>query len=124
MGACIIEKHLTISRQLKGPDSAFSLEPNEFREMVEAVRVAHKAMGVAKLQANESEARSRVFRRSLFVVNDVKKGEAFTVETVRSIRPAHGLHPRHLPEIVGRLAACDIAKGTPLSWDLVVGGRR
>lgn len=124
LGACIVEKHLTTSRQLKGPDSAFSLEPQEFREMVDAIRVAHKAMGVAKFHADDSEGRSRMFRRSLFVVNDVKKGEAFTVETVRSIRPAHGLHPRHLPEIVGRLAACDIAKGTPLSWDLVVGGRR
>jgi N-acetylneuraminate synthase len=123
MGACIIEKHLTISRQLKGPDSAFSLEPQEFREMVDAVRTAHKAMGVTEFHTSDSEARSRVFRRSLFVVNDVKKGEAFTVETVRSIRPARGLHPRHLPEIVGRLAACDIAKGTPLSWDLVAGGR-
>ncbi len=119
VGASIIEKHLTTSRQLKGPDSAFSLEPQEFREMVDAVRIAEKAMGAEGFHASDSEAGSRSFRRSLFVVEDVKKGAAFTAQNVRSIRPANGLHPRHFSEIMGRHAACDIASGTPLAWKLV-----
>jgi pseudaminic acid synthase len=119
VGACIIEKHLTLSRSEPGPDSAFSLEPNEFKSMVEAVRVAEKALGEVHFGFSEREASSRVFRRSLFVVHDVKRGEPFTAENVRSVRPAHGLHTRHLPEILGQRAACDIERGTPLSWELV-----
>jgi pseudaminic acid synthase len=119
LGACIIEKHLTLSRSDTGPDSAFSLEPHEFRAMVESVRVAEKALGDVRFGAGAKETGSRVFRRSLFVVEDVKQGQAFTVSNVRSIRPGHGLHTRHLPEILGQRAACDIARGTPMSWDLV-----
>jgi len=119
LGACIIEKHITLSRSEPGPDSSFSLEPSEFKAMVEAVRVAEKALGEVHFGVSEKEATSRVFRRSLFVVMDVKRGELFTPENVRSIRPGHGLHPRHLPEVLGRTAASDIARGTPLRWDLV-----
>ncbi len=119
LGACIIEKHLTLSRSDSGPDSAFSLEPHEFKAMVESVRVAEKALGGVGFGAGAREAGSRVFRRSLFVVEEVKQGEPFTARNVRSIRPAHGLHTRHLPEILGQRAACDIERGTPLSWDLV-----
>jgi pseudaminic acid synthase len=119
LGACIIEKHLTLSRSEPGPDSAFSLEPQEFKAMVDAVRVAEKALGEVHFGVSEKEASSRVFRRSLFVVKDVKRGEEFSAENVRSIRPGHGLHTRHLMEIVGQRAACDIERGTPLSWDLV-----
>lgn len=119
LGACMIEKHLTTSRQLKGPDSAFSLEPQEFRAMVDAVRGAAKAMGTAEFRADDLEAKSRTFRRSLFVVQDMKKGDIFTTENVRSIRPAQGLHPRCLAEIEGQRAARDIARGTPLAWELV-----
>ena len=121
IGACIIEKHLTLSRADHGPDSAFSLEPDEFRAMVDAVRFAEKALGVAHFGPSVPEQASLVFRRSLFVVEDVKGGEAFTSKNVRSIRPAHGLHTRHLPAILGRRAVCDIERGTPLSWDLVSG---
>ena len=120
VGASIIEKHLTISRELLGPDSAFSLVPHEFREMVDAVRIAEKAMGAKGFHASDSEAGSRSFRRSLFVVKDLKKGATFSAENVRSIRPAHGLHPRYFGEIVGRHAACDISRGTPLAWKLVM----
>jgi pseudaminic acid synthase len=120
LGACIIEKHFTLSRSLKGPDSAFSLEPAEFKTMVEAVRVAEKALGEIHFGLTESERGSRVFRRSLFVVQAVRQGETFNEENVRSIRPGHGLHTRHLRQIVGQRAACDIERGTPLSWDLVV----
>jgi N-acetylneuraminate synthase len=119
LGACIIEKHLTLSRSNIGPDSAFSLEPREFRAMVESVRVAEKALGDVCFGAGAKEAGSRVFRRSLFVVEDVKQGESFTVRNVRSIRPGHGLHTRHLPEILGQRAARDIERGTPMTWDLV-----
>jgi N-acetylneuraminate synthase len=119
LGACVIEKHLTLSRSEPGPDSPFSLEPHEFRAMVDAVRIAEKALGEVNFGIGAKETSSRVFRRSLFVVQDVKRGEVFTAENVRSIRPGHGLHTRHLPEVLGRNAARDIERGTPLSWDLV-----
>lgn len=119
LGACIIEKHLTLSRSQPGPDSAFSLEPHEFKAMIDAVRVAEKALGRVQFECSPKEASSRVFRRSLFVVQDVKRGEPFTAENVRSIRPGHGLHTRHLSEVLGRHAIRDIERGTPLKWDLV-----
>jgi N-acetylneuraminate synthase len=119
LGACIIEKHLTLSRSEPGPDSAFSLEPHEFKAMVDAVRVAEKALGTIHFGASAKETTSRVFRRSLFVVQNVKRGELFTTENIRSIRPGYGLHTRYLTEVLGRHAACDIERGTPLGWDLV-----
>ena len=119
LGACIIEKHFTLSRALKGPDSAFSLEPPEFKEMVEAIRVAEKSLGKIHFGLTGSEQSSRVFRRSLFVVQPVRQGDTFSEANVRSIRPGHGLHTRHLPQIVGKHASRDIERGTPLSWDLV-----
>jgi pseudaminic acid synthase len=119
LGACIIEKHLTLSRSEPGPDSAFSLEPYEFKAMVDAVRVAEKALGEVHFGFSEKEASSRMFRRSLFVVQDVRRGDLFTADNVRSIRPGHGLHTRHFDEVLGRHAARDIERGTPLSWDLV-----
>lgn len=119
LGACIIEKHLTLSRSIPGPDSAFSLEPHEFRDMVEAVRTAEKALGGVRYGLSPKEEKSRVFRRSLFVVKDVRRGELFTEENVRSIRPGYGLHPRHLKDVLGRRAAKDIACGTPLEWSMV-----
>lgn len=119
LGACIIEKHLTLSRSEPGPDSAFSLEPQEFKQMVDAVRTAQKALGGVHFGVSEKEASSRVFRRSLYAVQDIKRGELFTTANVRSIRPAHGLHTRHLHEILGRRAACDLARGTPLTWEAV-----
>jgi len=120
LGACIVEKHFTLSRDIPGPDSAFSLEPHEFKAMVEAIRTVEKALGEVHYGVNEREAKSRVFRRSLFVVKDMKTGEVFTEENVRSIRPEYGLPPKYLPEILGRRAARDIEKGTPLRWNLVM----
>jgi pseudaminic acid synthase len=119
LGACILEKHLTLSRSEPGPDSAFSLEPQEFKAMVEAVRVTEKALGEIHFGVSAKEANVQIFRRSLFVVQDVKCGETFTRQNVRSIRPGHGLHTRHLAEILGQPATRDIERGTPLSWDLV-----
>jgi len=119
LGACIVEKHFTLSRDIPGPDSAFSLEPHEFKAMVEAIRTAEKALGEVRYELGKQEAKSRVFRRSLFVVKDMKAGEVFTEENVRSIRPGYGLPPKFLKEVLGRRAACDIKKGTPLKWRLI-----
>jgi N-acetylneuraminate synthase len=119
LGACIIEKHLTLSRSVKGPDSDYSLEPFEFKTMVEAVRATEKALGKIHYGMTSQEAQSIVFRRSLFVVKDMKLGETFTKENVRSIRPGYGLPPKYLKDVLGRTAARDIAGGTPLDWRLV-----
>lgn len=118
LGACIVEKHFTLSRAIPGPDSAFSLEPQEFDEMVRDIRVTERALGQVCYEVTEQELASRDLRRSLFVVRDVEAGEMFTAENVRSIRPGHGLHPRHLGEVIGRRASRDIERGTPLAWDL------
>jgi len=120
LGACIIEKHLCLSRSDGGPDSAFSLEPQEFKAMVDAVRVAEKALGSVRFSPGVQEQNGLKFRRSLFVVDNVGRGDVFTNSNVRSIRPADGLHPRHLNEVLGQRAACDIERGTPLRWNLVV----
>ncbi len=119
LGACIIEKHITLSRTLKGPDSEFSLEPQEFKAMVEAIRTTERALGGVHFGASAQEASSLVFRRSLFVVEDLRRGEEFTARNVRSIRPAQGLHTRHLPQVLGKRASRDIPRGTPFDWDLV-----
>lgn len=119
LGACMIEKHFTLSRRVPGPDSAFSLEPEEFKTMVAAIRTAEKALGEVRYEVSQAEAGSRVFRRSLFVVKDIKAGEVFTEDNIRSIRPGSGLHPRHIREILGRQAARDIQRGTPLGWDMI-----
>lgn len=119
LGACIIEKHLTLSRAAGGPDSAFSLEPGEFKTMVDAVREAEKALGEVHYGVSEAEAKSRVFRRSLFVVKDIKRGQQFNRDNVRSIRPGFGLHTRYLEDILRRRASRDVARGTPLTWDLI-----
>ena len=120
LGACIIEKHFTLSRSIPSPDSAFSLEPEEFKTMVEAIRTAEKALGEVRYEIGRQEAKSLVFRRSLFAVKDIRAGEELTEENVRSIRPGHGMHPRHLRDILGRRAAQDIQRGTPLDWKLII----
>ena len=119
LGACIIEKHFTLSRDLPSLDGAFSLEPDEFRNMVEAIRNIEKALGEINYEMTKKQKVSRIFRRSLFVVKDILKGEIFTEENVRSIRPGNGLHTRYLEKIIGRKASAEIRRGTPLTWDLV-----
>jgi len=121
LGACIIEKHFTLSRRIPGPDSAFSLEPYEFKKMVDAVRITEKALGKVNYDQRGQEVEIREFRRSLFLVQDMKAGQKFTFENVRSIRPGHGLHTRYFEEVIGRHATRDIRRGTPLSWDLIGG---
>ena len=119
LGACIIEKHFTLSRDEKGPDSAFSMEPNEFKAMVEAIRTVERALGKISYEATSQEISSRVFRRSLFVVKDMKAGDVFTKENVRSIRPGYGLPPKYLKNILGCQTMRDIIAGTPLEFSFL-----
>ncbi len=119
LGARIIEKHFTLSRADGGPDAAFSLEPDELRALTEGCRNAFDALGSVDYGCKPSEAATRIFRRSLYAVRDIAAGEALTPDNVRSIRPAYGLAPKHLDRILGRKARTDIARGTPLAWDLI-----
>lgn len=119
LGACIVEKHFTLSRAVPGPDSVFSLEPHEFAAMVEAIRTSEKALGTVNYGTSSEESRSLMFRRSLFVVQDMKASEVFSAENVRSIRPGYGLPPKFLKEVLGRRASKDIKKGTPVDWSLM-----
>lgn len=119
LGAKIIEKHLTLSRKDGGPDYAFSLEPKELKQLVKTIREIEKAIGKPIYSPDKREAENVVFRRSLFVVANIKKGAKFTHENVRCIRPGYGLHPKYLNETVGKIARKGISRGTPLSWDLI-----
>ena len=119
LGACIVEKHLTLDRSAGGPDSSFSLEPQEFKEMVRSVRLAEQITGVVHYGTTDADRNNRAFRRSLFVIRDIEAGEAFTPENVRSIRPGHGLEPLHFPTILGRTATEGLKRGTPLLWKYV-----
>lgn len=117
LGATIIEKHFVLDRSKGGPDSAFSMEPQEFAEMVKAVREAEKALGTINYAITE-QTKGR--RRSLFIVKDIKKGEKFTSDNIRSIRPGAGLAPIHYSEVLGRIANRNLSKGEPLSWDMLL----
>lgn len=119
-GACIVEKHITLSRADGGPDSGFSMEAHEFAEMVKKIRDTERVMGSVTFHGEMGEKSNRVLRRSIFVVEDIHAGEPFTRANIRIIRPGHGLAPRHFDEILGRRAACDIARGTPLTWNSIL----
>lgn len=119
LGACIIEKHLTLNRSEGGPDSGFSLEPAEFKELAESIRQVEKAIGRPYYKLTTREKQFSVYRRSLFVVKDIKKGEIFSKNNIRSIRPGYGLSPKYFDSVVGRHAKIDIKSGTPLSWRLI-----
>lgn len=119
LGAKIVEKHFILDRNLGGPDSKFSLEPQEFKTMVNAIREVEKALGVVSYELTDKMKRSREFSRSLFVVDDIQEGELFTEKNVRSIRPGFGLHPRYLNYVLGKQAIKSIDKGTPLDWNHV-----
>ena len=123
LGAKIIEKHFTLSRADGGPDSKFSMEPHEFKEMVKNIRDLEKALGQVTYELTEQQRNSREHSRSLFVVKDMKKGEVFTKENVRSIRPGFGLEPKYINDILGKKAKQDIKKGTPMRWDFIEYGR-
>ncbi len=119
MGASVIERHLTVSRNVKSPDSEFSLEPDEFKEMVDAIRTVEKALGEVKYGPQGRESISKKYRRSLFIVEDMVQGDVINEKNVRSIRPSQGLKPDVFSEIIGRKVRENLKKGTALSWDLL-----
>lgn len=119
LGAKIIEKHLTLRRSDGGADSKFSMEPEEFKEMVDNIRIIEKALGTVNYDLTEKQKKSREHSRSLFIVKDVKEGEEFTSENIKSIRPGYGLETKYIKDIIGKKAAADIKKGTPMDWKLI-----
>ncbi len=121
MGAHVIEKHMTLKRADGGADSAFSMEPDEFKEMCENIRNIEQAIGRETWELSEKQGREREHSRSLFVTKDMKAGEIFTPENMRSIRPAFGLHTKYFEEILGKHALQDLEKGTPMSFSYVEG---
>lgn len=119
LGAKIIEKHFIIDRKIGGPDSEFSMEPREFKEMVNSIRQVEKALGKVSYELSPKIQKSREFSRSLFAVKDIKKGDILTENNVKSIRPAFGLSPKFLPEILGKKSKVDVKRGTPISFNLI-----
>jgi len=119
LGAVAIEKHFTLDRADGGPDAAFSLEPAEFASLVTTARIAWAALGTADDVRAPSEQGNRMFRRSIYAVTDIKKGDRLTHNSIRVIRPGFGLAPRHYDELIGRAASADIARGTPISWAVI-----
>lgn len=122
MGACLIEKHVTLARADGGVDSAFSLEPEELARLVRDTRIAHAALGAPAYRPTRSEEAGLKFRRSLYVVADIGAGEPLTQANIRSIRPSLGLPPKHLDVVLGRVAARDLKRGEPLAAEMIVGG--
>ena len=108
-----------MERSLGGPDAAFSMEPHEFKKMVETIRNTEKALGVVKYDLSEKAKANRAFSRSLFVVEDMKAGEILTVGNLRSIRPAGGLSPVEIDNLLGKKVNCDIKRGTPMKWKYI-----
>lgn len=119
LGAKVIEKHLTLKRSDGGPDEAFSMEPDEFAEMVKQIRNVEKALGKVTYELNERQIENREGSRSLFVVKDIQEGECFTEENVKSIRPGIGMHTKYYSDVLGKYAKCDLKKGTPMDWNYI-----
>ena len=119
LGAKIIEKHMTLNRAEGGPDAAFSMEPDEFKEMVDSIRALEKALGQVTYELTDKQKNSKEHARSLFVVKDIKKGESFTKDHVKSIRPGFGLATKYIGKVIGKRARYDIKKGTPVDWSLI-----
>jgi pseudaminic acid synthase len=117
LGAKIIEKHFILDRKLGGPDAKFSMEPEEFRAMVQSIRIVEKALGMVSYELSEKVKTNRIFARSLFVIKDIVAGEELTKENIRSIRPGNGLPPKFLNKILGKRSTINLSKGTPLSWE-------
>ena len=121
MGACIVEKHFTMDKAIGGADASFSLDASEFADLVQSIRTVEKCIGHVSYELTEKKKNSRKFSRSLFVTENVVAGEIITKENVRSIRPADGISPKYLNEIVGKKFSKDVSRGTPMSWDYVEG---
>ncbi|NJD03365.1 MAG: pseudaminic acid synthase [Ruminiclostridium sp.] len=121
IGAKIIEKHFCMSREIENPDSSFSMEPDEFKKMVEEIRVAERAIGEINYDVSEGEEKNRTFRKSIFVVKDIRKGDAFTEQNIRVIRPGYGLEPKYHEAVLGKKSTMDIGSGNPLKWEHIEG---
>jgi len=119
LGGSVIEKHFTLARADGGPDAAFSLEPDEFRALVKDCKQAWRALGMVRYGVKPSETENLTFRRSLYVVQDVRKGQPLSAASVRAIRPGHGLQTAHLNAVLGQVATRDLSRGEPLSWDMI-----
>lgn len=119
LGAEMVEKHFILDRRLGGPDAAFSMEPDEFKDMITAIRSVEKSLGKVDYSLSERTLQNRHFAKSLFVVEDVKEGDALTEENVKAIRPFNGLLPVHLKEVLGKKFVTSVERGTPLSLDLI-----
>lgn len=119
LGGTVIEKHFCLSRAEGGVDSAFSLEPHEFKMLVEETKRAYDALGEVQYGIQQAEKKSLNFKRSIYVVENIKKGEVFSEKNLRIIRPGDGLHPRFIGTIIGKESKIDIARGTPLQWDFI-----
>lgn len=119
LGVKMVEKHLTLRRKDGGPDGAFSMEPEEFKEMVDNIRILEKALGEPEYRLTAKQEKERSGSRSLFVVSDIKAGEKITPDNVRSIRPHYGLHTMYYEEVLGKTAVRDISRGTPLAWEMI-----
>jgi len=123
LGAMMVEKHFTLSKKVKSPDSFFSLEPQEFKELVSNIRIVEKAVGHVHYGPTKGEKEGKVFRRSLFAVRDIRKGEILSEENVRSIRPTFGLRPKYIKDVLGKRSRKSIRKGTPLDWEMFGRGK-
>ena len=123
LGANIIEKHFCLGREIENPDASFSMTPSEFREMVDTVRTVESSLGKVKYGVSNQEESSMVFRRSVFVVEDIKKGEEFTEKNTRVIRPGYGEKPKYITDILGKKAECDLERGTPFSFEQLGKGK-
>lgn len=119
VGACMVEKHFILDRKMGGPDAKFSLEPEEFKEMVKMIRDTEAALGEATYESTEKACEHRFLMRSIFAVEDIQKGEELTRRNIRVIRPGYGLHPKHYEELLGKVAKMKIKRGTPLEWRMV-----
>jgi len=119
LGACLIEKHFTLSRNDEGPDSAFSIEPHELKKLCQDTYDAWSALGSVGFNRPEAEAGNKKFRRSLYFVKDMKKGEAITTNHVRRIRPGFGIAPKYFDQIVGKIVSQDVERGTAVDWSLI-----
>ncbi len=119
LGAKVVEKHLTLSRADGGADAAFSMEPAEFKEMADNIRMIEKALGKVTYELTDKQKKSREHSRSLFIAKDMKAGEVFTPDNLRSVRPSCGLHTKYYEELLGKKVRKDVKMGTPMSWELV-----
>jgi pseudaminic acid synthase len=119
LGAKVIEKHFILNHSIGGPDAHFSLDENEFKQMVDAVRLAEKMLGTVSYELTSKKLKSREFSRSLYISEDVKKGEILTEKNLRSVRPGYGLHPKFLKEVLGKRVSKDLEKGERFIWEML-----